>query len=232
LAGEELLVRSQDELGELSELSAAINQMSSSLQHMIVAIMDNSAHVASASEELSSSATLQAQGAETQKDQTTQVATARQEMAATGHEVSENSQKAADASHKAAQAARQGGQVVQETLATMPGIADSTRSVTVRITELGKGSEQVGRIVALIDDIADQTNLLALNAAIEAARAGEQGFAVVTDELRKLVEPTAQATKEIAGMIQSIQVETKDAVEAMELGNREVESGVKKTSAS
>jgi len=193
-----------------------------------------SAHVASASEELSSSATLQAQGADTQKDQTTQVATAMQEMAATVHEVCENSQKAADASHNAVQAARPGGQVVQETLATMRGIADSTRSVAARITELGKSSEQIGRIVAVIDDIADQTNLLALNAAIEAARAGEQGrgFAVVADEVRKLAERTAQATKEIAGMIQSIQVETKNAVEAMELGNREVESGVKKTSAS
>ncbi|MFZ0198697.1 MAG: methyl-accepting chemotaxis protein, partial [Candidatus Sulfotelmatobacter sp.] len=232
LTGEELVVESQDELGELT---AAINQMSGSLKRMIVAIMDNSAHVASASEELSSSATLQAQGADTQKDQTTQVATAMQEMAATVHEVSENSQKAADASHNAAQAARQGGQVVQETLATMRGIAESTRRVAARITELGKSSEQIGRIIAVIDDIADQTNLLALNAAIEAARAGEQGrgFAVVADEVRKLAERTAQATKEIAGMIQSIQVETRSAVEAMELGNREVESGVKKkTSAS
>ena len=197
LTGEELVVESQDELGELT---AAINQMSGSLKRMIVAIMDNSAHVASASEELSSSATLQAQGADTQKDQTTQVATAMQEMAATVHEVSENSQKAADASHNAAQAARQGGQVVQETLATMRGIAESTRRVAARITELGKSSEQIGRIIAVIDDIADQTNLLALNAAIEAARTGEQGrgFAVVADEVRKLAERTAQATKEIA----------------------------------
>ncbi|MGD1021175.1 MAG: methyl-accepting chemotaxis protein [Candidatus Sulfotelmatobacter sp.] len=231
LTHDDLKVSSQDELGELT---AAINGMSGSLKRMIVAIMDNSAHVASASEELSSSATLQAQGADMQKDQTTQVATAMQEMSATVHEVSENSLKAANASHNAAQAARQGGQTVQETLATMRSIADSTRKVAMRITELGKSSEKIGKIIAVIDDIADQTNLLALNAAIEAARAGEQGrgFAVVADEVRKLAERTAQATKEIAGMIESIQVETRSAVEAMELGNREVESGVKKTSAS
>jgi methyl-accepting chemotaxis protein len=231
LTHDDLKVSSQDELGELT---AAINGMSGSLKRMIVAIMDHSAHVASASEELSSSATVQAQGADTQKDQTTQVATAMQEMSATVHEVSENSLKAANASHNAAQAARQGGQTVQETLATMRSIADSTCKVAMRITELGKSSEKIGKIVAVIDDIADQTNLLALNAAIEAARAGEQGrgFAVVADEVRKLAERTAQATKEIAGMIESIQVETKSAVEAMELGNREVESGVKKTSAS
>ncbi|HKN17358.1 MAG TPA: methyl-accepting chemotaxis protein [Candidatus Sulfotelmatobacter sp.] len=231
LTRDDLKVSSRDELGELT---AAINGMSGGLKRMIVAIMDHSAHVASASEELSSSATVQAQGADTQKDQTTQVATAMQEMSATVHEVSENSLKAANASHNAAQAARQGGQTVQETLATMRSIADSTCKVAMRITELGKSSEKIGRIVAVIDDIADQTNLLALNAAIEAARAGEQGrgFAVVADEVRKLAERTAQATKEIAVMIESIQVETKSAVEAMELGNREVESGVKKTSAS
>jgi methyl-accepting chemotaxis protein len=231
LTRNDLKVSSQDELGELT---AAINGMSGSLKRMIVTIMDHSVHVASASEELSSSATAQAQGADTQKDQTTQVATAMQEMSATVHEVSENSQKAANASHNAAEAARQGGQVVQETLATMRSIAHSTCQVAMRISELGKSSEKIGKIVAVIDEIADQTNLLALNAAIEAARAGEQGrgFAVVADEVRKLAERTAHATKEIADMIESIQVETKSAVEAMELGNREVESGVQKTSAS
>jgi methyl-accepting chemotaxis protein len=196
--------------------------------------MENSAQVASASEELSASATLQAQGADTQKDHTTQVASAMQEMAATVQEVSENSHKAAEASRSAAQAARQGGEVVQEALASMRSIADSTRKVAARVVELGKGSQQIGKIIAVIDDIADQTNLLALNAAIEAARAGEQGrgFAVVADEVRKLAERTTKATNEIAGMIESIQVETKNAVQAMEQGNLEVEKGVQKTSAS
>jgi methyl-accepting chemotaxis protein len=231
LTRDELIVRSKDELGDLT---SAINKVTSSLSKIVRTIAATAEQVASASEEISSGATQSAETARTQADQTQQVATAMQEMSSTVQQVSENSQKAADASHSAAQSARRGGEVVQETLATMRSIADSTTRAAARVTELGKRSEQIGKIIAVIDDIADQTNLLALNAAIEAARAGEQGrgFAVVADEVRKLAERTTKATKEIAAMIESIQVETKHAVEAMELGTREVEAGVTRTSAS
>ncbi len=104
-------------------------------------------------------------------------------------------------------------------------------STVQKMEELGKSSDQIGRIIAVIDDIADQTNLLALNAAIEAARAGEQGrgFAVVADEVRKLAERTTTATKEIAQMIKSIQDEIKSALKAMEEGTAHVEDGVQST---
>jgi methyl-accepting chemotaxis protein len=221
-------ITSQDEIGKAG---IALNQMKNNLRQMIQSIAGTAEHVASASEEISSSATQQAQGSETQKDQTSQVATAMQEMSSTVLQVSENSNKAAESSRQAAETARHGGVVVEETLGKMRTIAESVGATAKKMEELGKSSDQIGRIIGVIDDIADQTNLLALNAAIEAARAGEQGrgFAVVADEVRKLAERTTTATKEIAQMIKNIQDETKMAVTAMEAGTKQVEDGVKST---
>ena len=150
---------------------------------------------------------------------------------ATVHEVSENCNKAAESAHETAQTARRGGTIVEDTLAHMRSIAGSVRETAQKVQELGSRSDQIGKIVGVIDDIADQTNLLALNAAIEAARAGEQGrgFAVVADEVRKLAERTTKATKEIAEMIQSVQTETRGAVEKMQSGTQQVEKGVEVT---
>ena len=228
LGVDDIPVTCEDELGRANR---ALNIMKNNLRAMIQSIAQTAEHLASASEQISSSAAEQAQSAETQKDQASQVATAMQEMSSTVQQVSENPNRAAEASRQAAETALHGGGTVDETLAKMRMIASAVSGTAKKVEELGKRSDEIGRIVGVIDDIADQTNLLALNAAIEAARAGEQGrgFAVVADEVRKLAERTTSATKEIAHMIKNIQDETRLAVTAMETGTRQVEEGVTST---
>ena len=221
-------VGAQDEIAELAKW---FNTFMDKLHEILSKVSSNTESLAAAGEEIAATSRQQTQGAEQQKDQTAQVVTAMQEMTSTVQQVSENSNSAAAASQKAAETAHQGGKVVEETLSRMRAIASSVGETAKKVEELGKQYDQIGRIIGVIDDIADQTNLLALNAAIEAARAGEQGrgFAVVADEVRKLAERTSTATKEITGMIRSIQAETKSAVTAMQAGTKEVEQGVELT---
>jgi methyl-accepting chemotaxis protein len=216
---------------ELADLAAGFNTFLDQIHHIVSQVAGTAEQVASASEELSSSATLQAQGADHQKDQAAQVATAMQQMSCTVQQVSENCTSAAEASRRAAETAREGGVVVEKALSQMRSISQSVGGTAKKIGDLGRSTDQIGRIAGVIDDIADQTNLLALNAAIEAARAGEQGrgFAVVADEVRKLAERTTTATKEIAQMITIVQEGTQGAVKAMEIGSQQVEEGVSST---
>jgi methyl-accepting chemotaxis protein len=228
LTGDPIPVKEKDEVGVLTE---SVNGMQERLQEMISQMHGVADSVSGATESIASAAQQQAQGAEAAKDQTTQVATAIQEMFSTVSQVSENSSLAASAAQQAASTAKKGGGIVDETMNKMRSIATGVSETAKKIEALGKASNQIGHIAGVIDDIADQTNLLALNAAIEAARAGEQGrgFAVVADEVRKLAERTASATKEIAEMIRSIQEETMLAVEDMNERNVQVNDGLKST---
>jgi PAS domain S-box-containing protein len=143
--------------------------------------------------------------------------------------VSVNAREASEGARKAGEAAQQGADMTRRTVEGMGKIKQAMDSVSNKITDLGERSNEIGKIVATIDDIAAQTNLLALNAAIEAARAGDQGrgFAVVADEVRKLAERSSNATKEIAELITSIQNGVDQAIKAMSGGNKEVEDGYK-----
>jgi methyl-accepting chemotaxis protein len=228
LSVEDITVLSGDEVGEAV---VALNSMKNNLHSMVENIAATAERIASAGHELASTSSQQSAAANTQTDRTAQVATAMHEMSSTVSQVSESARQAAEAAEKATETAHAGEKAVEQSANNMRSIATSVTATAAKIRELGKSSNQIGEIVAVIEDIADQTNLLALNAAIEAARAGDQGrgFAVVADEVRKLAERTTRATKEIGNRIQTIQTETRTVVQAMEAGTAQVEEGVKKT---
>ena len=127
----------------------------------------------------------------------------------------------------AAEIARQGTDMVEKTILGVRRINESIQESSKKISELGKYSEDIGSMVAVIDDLASQTNLLALNAAIEAARAGDQGrgFAVVADEVKKLAEKTAKETKEISTIVANVQKGVKESIQVSQNGVKQAEQG-------
>ena len=178
--------------------------------------------------QMASAITDVANGAQQQASSAGHAASITSQLSFAIKQVAGNVETVLKESGKAAEAARQGVQKVEHTLTGMQSIKESVGSSADKVREMGHRSEKIGDIVVAIEDIASQTNLLALNAAIEAARAGEagKGFAVVADEVRKLAERSAQATKEIGDLVRSIQNTVAEAVVAMQKGTQEVEQGV------
>ncbi len=211
-------------------IATSSNEVAQGTQQQADAVSDvNNAmkQLSTAIEQIASGSQEQAKGVE----QTSQIV---QQVSTAINDVARNAQEAAEGSSQADEAARKGGEMVEQTIEGMKRISSAVTAAAERITELGTQSEEIGKIVAVIDDIAAQTNLLALNAAIEAARAGEQGrgFAVVAEEVRGLAERVTEATKEIANLIDNIQKGVGEAVTAVEEGTNQVEEGVKLAEAS
>jgi methyl-accepting chemotaxis protein len=224
-------ISSNDELGVIG---GSFNRIADTLQSAMGQVRSCSESLTVAAAELRTNADQIAIGSENVAAQAATVATAGEEMAATSNDIANNCSMAVESANRACVTATSGADVVQKTVSGMSRIAIKVQESARTVENLGQRSVQIGAIIGTIEDIADQTNLLALNAAIEAARAGEQGrgFAVVADEVRALAERTTRATKEIGGMIKSIQLETRSAVAAMEEGVHEVERGTEDASRS
>jgi methyl-accepting chemotaxis protein len=227
------LTVSVEEVGhdEIGRLSVALNSSVASIRAVLQSVAKGAETLSSATIEISARAIESAGNAHTQSSKTNQIAAAAQEMTSTIGEISHNAESAAGASRKSAETANQGGIVMQAAATTMEKIAASTSSVSDKMASLAHRSEEIGKVVSVIQEISEQTNLLALNAAIEAARAGEhgRGFAVVAGEVRRLAERTKGATEEIAGTIRSIQDETRETLQVMQESRAAVETGMGET---
>jgi methyl-accepting chemotaxis protein len=217
---------------DLSEIQA--QQKTIEEQNAIIADAAKDAHnisgsVAQAAEELADQVAQASRGADEQRARITEMATAVEQMNATVMEVAQNASEAASNADHTKEQAQTGMTDVNQAIAAISTVQNRVHQMKIHMDGLGLQSDEIGKIINVINDIADQTNLLALNAAIEAARAGDagRGFAVVADEVRKLAEKTMSATKEVASVVHGIQSGTKTSLKEMDLANEEVERTAK-----
>jgi len=202
---------SGEELNETASLlSSKVDEVSSSIEQMVRSVKqvsENTEALANAAEETSAS---------------------MEEMATSLREVDTSAAEAVRLSERVVERAESGRIKVRETIAGMEAIRDATETAEAVIRTLGARAVEIGAIVDVIDDVADETNLLALNAAIIAAQSGDHGraFSVVAEEIKDLAERVLASTKEIGGLIRSVQEEAGKATAAIERGSKSVASGV------
>ena len=213
---------------EVADTARAFNALLGHLQELIRHLAGAAAQLATASEEMSAISTQVSQAATAQGDQTNMVATAIQQMSVAVQEVARNALSTAQTATDANQEARQGNQLVQSNLKAIQGLSASVEKAGEVIDSLHSQSDEISKVLGVIQSIAEQTNLLALNAAIEAARAGDagRGFAVVADEVRSLASNTQKATESIRGMIDALQGGARSAVNAMQTSREQAQNSV------
>jgi twitching motility protein PilJ len=243
---QQAILRLLDEMGSLADgdltvnatvseditgaIADSVNFAIEALRSLVKTINDASQGVASAAQEAQATAMHLAEASEHQATQITNASAAINEIAVSIDEVSKNSLESADVAQRSVLIAHNGAEVVRDTIKGMNNIRTQIQDTSKRIKRLGESSQEIGNIVELINDIAEQTNILALNAAIQAASSGEsgRGFAVVADEVQQLAERASSATRQIEGIVKTIQTDTNEAVRSMEQTTSEVVGGARK----
>ena len=210
-SGSAQVANASDESAKISvQASSAIDEVTSTMHEMSINVQN------------------MVKNTQTQASSVSETSASIDQLVASIQRVADTAKVLLDISHRSREEVHSGIGTMEKATDGLNRINNSIQSSASIIGELGHSADDIGKIVGVIDDLAEQTNLLALNAAIEAARAGEHGlgFAVVADEVRKLAEKSAQSTKEIAELIQSIQREARKAVENMEKSTSIVDEGL------
>jgi twitching motility protein PilJ len=229
LANGDLTVRAKVTEDMTGAIADSINYTIDELRRLVMGINAAAQQVTSATQEAQAIAGQLQQAAQKQAAEIQGTGQSVAQMTVSMQEVSRSANDSADVARASLGAAEKGTQSVQNAIRGMNDIREQIQETSKRIKRLGESSQEIGEIVQLISDITEQTNVLALNAAIQAASAGEagRGFTVVAEEVQRLAERSAEATKHIGAIVKSIQRDTQDAVEAMERSTRGVVEGTK-----
>lgn len=223
-----LAASAEETAASMEEMVTSITQITASTQDLSSAVDSTSTSLEQLSatiKEVAVNTSEMTVAAEETRSAINEISTSTKEVARSAKESSALSEKVKN------DAITFGMVSVEKTIDGMKDIKATVEKTADYITKLGGRSEEIGKILTVIDDITEQTTLLALNAAILAAQAGEhgKGFSVVADEIKQLAERTSLSTQEIAALIQSVQQEVSDAIEAMDGGLKSVETGFKVT---
>ena len=229
LASGDLTVRAKVTEHITGAIADSINYTIDELRRLVAGVTKAAAHVSSATHEAQTVSSELLHAAQRQATEIQGTGQAVTQMAQSMNQVSANANDSAKVAETSLSAANKGAQAVQNAIRGMNDIREQIQETSKRIKRLGESSQEIGEIVQLISDITEQTNVLALNAAIQAASAGEagRGFTVVAEEVQRLAERSAEATKHIGAIVKSIQRDTQDAVDAMERSTRGVVEGTR-----
>ncbi|MEA5485501.1 MULTISPECIES: methyl-accepting chemotaxis protein [Pseudanabaena] len=229
-ASGDLTVRAQISAGEIGIVADFFNAIVESLRDVVSQVKIATLQVNNSVNTNNASIRTLAQDATLQAGQLDDALQSVEQMTESIQEVASNARQAADASNLAASTAETGSIAIEQSAASILQLRQTVAETTKKVKRLGEASQQISKVVVLIDQIALKTNMLAVNASIEAARAGEEGrgFAVVAEEVGALAAQSATATKEIARIVESIQQETGEVVESMEASTLQVVEGTNK----